>query len=549
MRKTFSLRFLWRFFPLALLWSAALSAQDVAAPLSEMALQTPTVLAPVPEKYSDKNRMFQGIPSLAVTNDRNVWAVWYTGGTTECAENYILVVRSRDGGATWSEPIFAVDMEGPVRLYDPSMWQDPEGKLWVFWAQGWTWWDGRAGVWAMTSKNPNDDTPAWSEPFRICDGIMMGKPFVDSRGAWHLPVSIWNVPTSVGIPQGAFFPVEGRSGAKCWTSVDQGKTWRCSGSAFVPREIAVFDEHSIVEKKDGTFWALVRTKGIGEAFSSDGGVTWTECKPCENLRHTSARFFLRRLASGNLILVKHGKPMEDCGRSRLTAYISRDDGATWEGGLLLDERNGVSYPDGDQTPDGTIFVVYDFGRTGAKEILAARFSEEDILAAKIISPHGALRILVNKAHGSAPPPTPLKFTPNPNSDGASPRTDDPRAAFRPSQSDELATLENGVKLFLNRDYRAQNLPEFLQGKTFVRGNIDGIRASCTTSGTAFVYTPLPARNKHSAVETLESQGWSKVALPEILLFGNVPGNIVTLYQKECHAGEMVEFSWWGVLIF
>ena len=64
---------------------------------------------------------------------------------------------------------------------------------------------------------------------------------------------------------------------------------------------------------------------------------------------------------------------------------------------MLDERLNVSYPDGDQDKDGTIYVIYDWERYKDKEILMARFTEEDVLAGKIVSSNGALRLLVNKA--------------------------------------------------------------------------------------------------------------------------------------------------------
>lgn len=81
----------------------------------------------------------------------------------------------------------------------------------------------------------------------------------------------------------------------------------------------------------------------------------------------------------------------------MTAFLSTDDGVTWQGGLLLDGHGGVSYPDGAEMPDGSLVVIYDFDRTGAKEILAARFTEADILAGKIISSQGKLQMLVNQA--------------------------------------------------------------------------------------------------------------------------------------------------------
>jgi hypothetical protein len=52
---------------------------------------------------------------------------------------------------------------------------------------------------------------------------------------------------------------------------------------------------------------------------------------------------------------------------------------------MLDERKGVSYPDGFQAPDGTIYISYDRNRATDGEILLARFTEEDILANKLVA--------------------------------------------------------------------------------------------------------------------------------------------------------------------
>jgi len=92
------------------------------------------------------------------------------------------------------------------------------------------------------------------------------------------------------------------------------------------------------------------------------------------------------------------------GRSHLTAFISKDDGATWQGGLMLDERNGVSYPDGVQSPDGVIRVIYDWNRYDEKNILMAVFTEEDVLAGKNVSGKTRLRALINRATGVNPKP-------------------------------------------------------------------------------------------------------------------------------------------------
>ena len=142
-------------------------------------------------------------------------------------------------------------------------------------------------------------------------------------------------------------------------------------------------EPMVVERGYGSLWMLVRTSyGIGESVSRDGGANWIPLTPSA-IKHCTSRFFVTRLQSGNLLLVKHGPidvrtegPKQ---RRELTAFISKDDGATWTGGLMLDERAPVSYPDGQQTPDGVIHIIWDYHRSRAQEILATHFTEDDVL--------------------------------------------------------------------------------------------------------------------------------------------------------------------------
>ena len=117
-----------------------------------------------------------------------------------------------------------------------------------------------------------------------------------------------------------------------------------------------------------------------------------------------ARFFIRRLASGRLLLVKHGDKVDAHeGRVQLSAWLSDDDGQTWHGGLVLDERKGISYPDGFQAPDGTIFISYDRNRVTDGEILLARFTEADLLAKELTGPKSKLKMLISRPLAAAPP--------------------------------------------------------------------------------------------------------------------------------------------------
>jgi len=345
----------------------------------------PEVATPPGPQYADDLRAFQGIPGLEITASGRLWATWYGGGIGEDRYNYVLLATGADAGNTWSAVKLVIDPDGdgPVRTFDPCLWHDPVGRLWLFWAQGCEGpTDERNGVWAIVTSDADMENPAWSTPQRLCDGVMINKPTVLSSGQWLLPVARWRREGSAGV----------------YSSSDQGSTWTVLGQATVPDENdRNCDEHMIVERNDGRLLMLVRTVyGIGESISTDSGRTWSPVRPSE-ISHPTSRFFIRRLRSGNLLLVKHGPIGRRIERSHLTAFLSQDDGQTWIGGLLLDERVGVSYPDGVQAVDGAIYVIYDYDRIGAKEILLARFAEDDIVQRQCVSASAALRLLVNKA--------------------------------------------------------------------------------------------------------------------------------------------------------
>jgi predicted neuraminidase len=362
--------------------------------MADLALQPPPIITTPGAHYADDQRRFQGIPGIERAANGRLWALWYSGGDDEGPDNYVIAVTSGDDGATWSGPRLAVDPPGRVRAYDPCLWHDPTGTLWLFWAQSHSYWDGRSGVWAITTDNSGAEHPAWSAPRRLCDGIMMDKPTVLSTGEWLLPAAVWSCAPSAE-PEFSVHAGEGaRSNVVC--STDQGKTWALLGGADVPER--TFDEHSIVERRDGSLWMLVRTRyGIGESVSTDRGRTWSPGRP-SGIPHVDARFFVRRLQSGRLLLVTHNPP-DGKSRSHLIAHVSDDDGATWHGGLMLDVRGGVSYPDGVESPEGIIYVIYDWNRVTDKHILMAAFTEEDVLAGECVSGKARLRVLVNQATG------------------------------------------------------------------------------------------------------------------------------------------------------
>ena len=365
----------------------------------DLGLQPPPIHIPPGPEYADDQRIFQGIPGLERAPNGRLWATWYGGGPGEGPENYVLLATSGDDGKTWSSPKLAIDPPGEVRAFDPCLWHDPDGRLWLFWAQSWSHWDGRGGVWAIVTDRSEAENPAWSAPRRLCNGIMMNKPTALSTGEWLLPAAVWQHRPNARDPAHRF-DLGDEMGTNVICSTDRGETWTLLGQADVPQRAC--DEHHIVGRRDGSLWMLVRTNyGIGESVSADRGRTWTPGRPSRLAHIPHARFFVRRLGSGRLLLVKHNPPDEKT-RSHLTAYLSDDDGTTWEGGLLIDDRRGVSYPDGVEAPDGTTYLIYDYSRTGAKQILMATFTEDDVAAGRCVSSPARLRVLVNQATGERP---------------------------------------------------------------------------------------------------------------------------------------------------
>jgi hypothetical protein len=338
----------------------------------------------------------------------------------------------------------------------------------------------------------------------------------------------------------------GREGsATVVSSDDRGATWKTLGRANVPeKKDRNCDEPMIVERTDGSLWMLIRTGyGIGESVSTDGGRTWSDAVPSE-IGHATARFFIRRLRSGKLLLVKHGPIDQRTDRSRMTAYLSDDDGKSWHGGLMIDARPGVSYPDAVESPEGVIYLVYDYSRTGAKQILVAVFTEADVAQGRPVTDRVRLRVLANQATGSPPVPD-LSF--KSNSDGE---------ALRLGPSAELKIIEGkadrlrrGSALFSDRSYVVHDLPKELEGKRFIYSSIDRIRAVCTKPGVVYLITPSEGRNRDSLEGQLIARGFRKTSLPEFLLFGKISGNVCSVFQKELAAGEQIDLGKWGVLAY
>lgn len=355
----------------------------------DLALEPPALNTNPGPEYAAANRPGNMVIGIERTPKGRLWAAWIGNG--DSPNGFLMLASSDDGGKTWSAPRLVIDptdLPGKPnrRTLQGCLWTDPLGRLWCFFDQSLGYFDGRAGDWYTRCDNPDAAHPTWSSPVRFADGCTLNKPTVLANGDWLLPVSLWTRDRIhpwnrdfVGVEtfRNHHRDLDAIRMANVYASSDQGRTWtRRGGVAFPGTD---FDEHMIVERKDGSLWMLARTmEGISESTSRDRGATWSTPAP-SSIKNVSSRFFIRRLTSGKLLLVKNGPvDIRLPRRSSLTAFLSEDDGRTWGPGLLLDDRASVSYPDGFQAPDGTIHVLYDWNRHTDAEILLATFTEADV---------------------------------------------------------------------------------------------------------------------------------------------------------------------------
>ncbi len=322
-------------------------------------------------RFNVEERLWQSAPSAAMTKNGRIFCVYSADNHApdEMPTNYTVCAYSDDNGEGFNLSFYAYH-NYEVRMSETLLFMASDGVLYHFWTQSYKYFDGRGGIWCVKCENPDADKPVFSEPVRICDGFMADNPVVLKSGRMLFPASVW---THIE-PEIHYFPEYEK--ASVWKSDDNGKTLSYLGGVVTP--VPDFTENTVFEKADGTLVMLFRTEeyagGINISESKDGGKTWSDAKPFV-LPGPSSRFMVSRFPSGALLIVTH---YNFRGRNNLTALLSDDDGETWTCPLLIDERNDVSYPSGNISPDGRVTLAYDRERIDAREILLASFTEEDM---------------------------------------------------------------------------------------------------------------------------------------------------------------------------
>ncbi len=355
---------------------------------------------------------------MARTRGGRLVAVWHAGADGPKA--YLVGTWSDDDGRTWAgtkfvlgspDPLFNLGIGADVyrSILIANVWAAPDGTLRLYAYQAINQFDQRGALFEIICRDPDAAEPVWEPARFLCYGSAHNKPIVLKDGTWVIPADFEYCAHLAG---NAFPDLDPLRGCAALASTDQGRTWVRRGAVPPTKEDTHACEHSIVERPDGRLHMFLRTfGGLKESESADGGRTWSAPKLPDAIRQPVARFAYIRLASGKLLVVKNGftpmeivtrtdkagKPVDPwwTARSRLTAFVSDDEGKTWKGGLRIDPRARVAYPDAFQAPDGSIYVTYDHDRNTKKdELLFAKFTEADVLAGRLVTAGSSLRNVI-----------------------------------------------------------------------------------------------------------------------------------------------------------
>ena len=324
-----------------------------------------------------------GWPTVALLSNGEIAAV-FSGDRAGhvCPYGKVQMVRSADGGETWTKPMtIANDI---LDNRDAGILQFPDGEMLV------TYFTSIAYLTDPAAHIDRHPEYRWHHDKIPPDLVKQSLGYfrissIDGGKTWSKP---WRMRDVSHAPHGPILLKDGRllmlgrsfrgkqidSGAgplrqsiiSAWESKDRGKTWAClcpeiadtNGENAAPK---MMHEPHVVELDDGTLVGLVRYHGPDGAMrqteSCDGGRTWTP------LHFTGMVGFPPHLIKlpGNRLVCVYGRRNKEIGFGEF-ACISDDGGKTWdvenEIALAHSHIGDLGYPASCLLPDGHILTVY-----------------------------------------------------------------------------------------------------------------------------------------------------------------------------------------------
>jgi hypothetical protein len=269
------------------------------------------------------------------------------------------IVRTKDGGRTWSAPRTAID--GPEDDRNPAFGVLKDGTVLLAYAvlsgyepngKSFSSKDAHRafdGVYCMSSR---DNGVRWSKPWRddAIHQFYAGQGIVSPYGK-----IIQLRDGTIIMPVYFIFNDQRKHESYIFRSRNGGRSW--GEPSLLGRH---FNETSVVELPDGRLLAAMRSEiggHVSTVHSSDGGRTWTEPRMVTRNREQPADLIVTR--SGEVVLTfgQRNRPLG------VQALVSPDGGVTWDQSrrviLAGDAPNGdCGYPSSVELADGRILTMF-----------------------------------------------------------------------------------------------------------------------------------------------------------------------------------------------
>lgn len=259
---------------------AAAPARALASvPVPDTSPGTPTNPVIVAEAENGKRAFFGDMIKL---HDGRLLVAYRESVAHINQDGRIMVVSSSDGGRTWSSPTLAVDTSIDDR--DPKLVQLRDGTVLMnFFRTDWTGYPpGPATLVGTFVVRSTDGGSSWSAPVKV--GTAMDGPSDVVVGAYYAGHAATHGPI-VELPGGDLLvplygklPEGGTGPATVVRSTDGGRTWPKENESLIGRAAGFdFQEPNLTLLKDGSLIAIIRTS-VNIAYvswSHDRGRTWT----------------------------------------------------------------------------------------------------------------------------------------------------------------------------------------------------------------------------------------------------------------------------------
>jgi len=326
---------------------------------------------------------YHGWPTVARRRNGEL-LVAYSGGREAhvCPFGRVELMRSRDGGRTWSWP--EVVLDSPIDDRDSGVLETPSGALLITTftslayeavlksAAGWTaekrerWQaanlrttpEQRRALLDTWMLRSTDGGMTWSTPYRVPVNSPHGPTALSDGRLIYAGKQLWQPGQKIGVCE----------------SSDDGKTWRWLSDIPARPGDATKEYHELhaVQAANGRIVVHIRNHNPannGETLqseSADGGRTWTT-------PHTIGVWglpsHLLRLRDGRL-LMSYGYRRAPFGNQ---ARVSADHGSTWSEPVTISDDGAsldLGYPSTVELPDGMLATVwYELPRNSEHAVL------------------------------------------------------------------------------------------------------------------------------------------------------------------------------------